>query len=155
MIKRGRKGKYESHILPKWDDIAEAAKMGATDKEIADMLDIHKATFCEYKKKHPELNEHLIKHRQKAVFELKAALFKRGKGYAYSEKTITENDDGITTKTVYKHMPADPACAMILLKHWDKNPDGTCRWANDPATLDLKKEELELKKKSIENGDWE
>lgn len=152
---RGRKGKYDEYVKPRFNDIAEAAKMGATDKEIAQMLDIHKATFCEYKTKHPELNELLIKNRQTAVFELKAALFKRAKGYTNSEKTIViDPDGGVTEKIVEKHYPADPACCMILLKHWDKDSDGRSKWCNDPATLHLKEKELELKKKQIEQNEW-
>ena len=44
----------------------------------------------------------------------------------------------------------DPASALILLKHWDKETE----WTQDPATLKVKKQELELKKKRIENEVW-
>ena len=37
----------------------------------------------------------------------------------------------------------DPASCMILLKHWAKDEG----WTNDPATLALRKKELEIKER--------
>ena len=44
----------------------------------------------------------------------------------------------------------DVSAATILLKHWDKEQE----WTQDPATLKLKKEELELKKQHAESDAW-
>ena len=68
---------------------------------------------------------------------------------------ITEDDEKIPaelvqTETYTKYALPDPASAMILLKHWDKENE----WTNDPASLELKKQEFEFKKKHIESEDW-
>ena len=148
--KGGRPSKYETDVKPRFPEIAEWLKIGATDKEIAENLGLNKSTFCEYKKQFKELNELIKNSRKKAIQDIKAALFKRAIGFSYEEKTITDSEkNGFTTQTVTKYALPDPACAMILLKHWDREGG----WTNDPATLALKKEELEIKKKQAE--EWE
>ena len=84
------------------------------------------------------------------VIELKSVLIKRAKGFFFEEKKITENPDGtqkiVTTK---KYMPPDVASINLLLKNYDKE-----NWSNDPQSLDLKRKELELREKQIENNSW-
>lgn len=151
MNKGGRPSKYDSDVKPRFEEIKEWLKIGATDKEIASNLGVNKATFCEYKKKYPEFNE-LIKEARKApVQAIKAALFKRATGFNYTEQTITDSEkNGKTIQTNYKYALPDPTSALILLKHWDKEIE----WCQDPATLRLKKQELDLKKQQIESGVW-
>jgi hypothetical protein len=163
MKKGGRPNKYDTDVKPRFEEIAEWLKIGATDKEIAENLGINKATICEYKKRYPEFNE-LIKNGRKApVQAIKAALFKRATGFVYSEKKVIrkqividgEDDESIPaelvqTETYTKCALPDPASAMILLKHWDKESE----WTQDPAMLKLKKKEFELKKEHMESGEW-
>lgn len=168
----GRPSKYEQQVKPRFEEIKEWLNTGATDKEIAENLGVNKATICEYKKRYPEFNELLKKGRKAPVQAIKAALFKRATGFVYSEKkTIIEriklpeevreflDDNGfdylfrpevVRTEIYEKTALPDPASAMILLKHWDKETG----WTNDPQSLDLKRQELELKKKRIESEVW-
>lgn len=149
--KKGRKSKYDTIIKPRLDDIAEMLKIGVTDKDIADNLGISPQTFCEYKTRYPEFNEFIIKGRKKPVIQIKSALFNRAIGYDYREITETTDSEGNTTTTVKtRHLPADPASAMILLKHWARDEG----WTNDPASLDLRKREIELKEKELEKNNW-
>ena len=151
MNKSGRPSKYDSDVKPRFDEIKEWLKLGATDKEIADHLGINKATMCKYKNEHPEFSELIKSGRQQPVLAIKAALFKKATGFYYEEKTTTNSEkNGLTVQTYKKYCAPDPASAMILLKHWDKDNE----WTNDPATLKLKKQELELKKKHLERDDW-
>ena len=150
-MKKGRPSKYESHVKPRFEEIAEWLKSGATDKEIAENLGVNQKVFCKYKSEYSELNELCKNGRLKAVQAIKAALFKRATGFSYTEKKIINSEkNGKTVETYVKYSAPDPASAMILLKHWDKENE----WCNDPATLELKKQELELKKKQFENGVW-
>ena len=145
--KGGRPSKYETDVKPRFDEITEWLNAGATDKEIAENLGLNKSTFCEYKKQYPELNELIKNGRKKAILAIKAALFKRACGFKYEEKTVVDSEkNGVTVTITTKQVLPDPASAMILLKHWDKEGG----WTNDPATLALKKEELEIKKKQSE-----
>lgn len=76
--------------------------------------------------------------------EIKAALFKRAVGFQYEEsEEIRDSDGGWRKRTVKKTALPDPASAMILLKHWAPEEG----WTNDPAMLEIRKRELELKEK--------
>ena len=173
-MKTGRPSKYETHVKPRFAEIKEWLKAGATDKEIAQNLGINAKVLCKYKNQFNDLNELFKNGRITAVQEIKAALFKRATGFSYTEKkTVTErmklpkemkqfllecgfdaekmeNPELVKTETCEKYVLPDPVSAMILLKHWDKETE----WTQDPATLKLKKQELELKKKQAEQANW-
>ena len=149
--KRGRKNKYFTHVLPRVDEIAEWCALGMMNNEIAENLGIGKSAFYEYLNMYPELLEHIKKSRKKPVTLIKSALLKRACGYDYEEITVNHSENGEeTTVTKTKHLPPDPASAMILLKHWAKDEG----WTNDPAALELKRQELKFKKEQAEKEDW-
>ena len=151
MSKGGRPSKYESNVKPRFSEIKKWLELGATDKEIAENLGINKATICEYKKKYPEFDKLIKSGRKAPVQAIKAALFKRAVGYDYEEKVITDSEkDGYKVQVYKRHVVPDPTAALILLKHWDKETE----WCSDPATLKLKKQELDLKKKQAEQANW-
>lgn len=150
-----RKSKYESHVKPRFDEIIKWCKRGATDKEIIQMLGIGKSAFYDYLGKYTEFSELIKKNRIDAIEEIKNALFKRAVGFQYIETEESKNTDengvvSVKTKKTVKTVVPDPASCMILLKHWDKENG----WTNDPAILELKKKELKLKEKQIENDSW-
>ena len=162
-MKSGRPSKYESNVKPRFAEIKEWLKAGATDKEIAENLGVNPKVLCRYKNQFSDLNELFKNGRITAVQEIKAALFKRATGFHYTEKktitkqiTLKDIDGGdlpaelVQTEVYEKYAAPDPASAMILLKHWDKEQE----WTQDPATLKLKKQELELKKKHMESMEW-
>lgn len=146
----GRPDKYSTHVKPRFAEIAEWLELGATQKEICDQLGVNEKVFCKYKNEHKELNDLCKNSRRKPVQAIKAALYKRATGYHYTETTTVNNDKGVQITTYNKYLPPDPASAMILLKHWDKETE----WTQDPATLNLKKQELELKKEHMESEGW-
>lgn len=151
MQKKGRPSKYESNVKPRFEEIKEWLKAGATDKEIAENLGVNQKVFCKYKNDFAELNELIKNGRKKVVVEIKAALYKRATGFTYTEKKVTESEKNGRTVEIYtKAALPDPASAMILLKHWDKEGG----WTQDPQQLELKKQELELKKKHMESEEW-
>ena len=162
----GRRSKYETHVLPRFKEIAEWCRQGATDKELIKALSIGKSAFYEYLKI-PEFSELLKNSRISTVQELKCAMFKRATGFTYTEtektveriefdksvkKILMENGIDveelekpklIKTKTSEKHALPDPTSNLILLKHWDKEAG----WTSDPQTpLELKKQEFEHRK---------
>ena len=152
---KGRPNKYFTHVLPRFDEIKEWLQAGATDKEIAENLGVNAKVFCKYKNEYNDLNELCKNGRLKAIQTIKAALFKRATGFQYIERKIIDSErNGKTEETYIKYAVPDPASAMILLKHWDKDADGHAKWTQDPAQLELKKAELELKKEHMESGDW-
>lgn len=150
-MRTGRPNKYETNVKPRFSDIKEWLKLGATDKEIAENLGVNPKVLCRYKNEYSDLNELWKNGRKKAVQDIKAALFKRATGFQYQEKKQIIEAGAIVREEIYtKSALPDPASAMILLKHWDKEHE----WTQDPAQLELKKQELELKKKHMESEVW-
>ena len=154
--KAGRKNKYYTDVLPRFDDIEKMCNLGYSDIEIMDCLGIKKTAFYKYLNEHKEFAE-LIKTARKApILEVKSALLKRATGFKVSVNTVSIDADGnetITTKEQY--FAPDPASIMIILKHWDKDPEtGAAKWTNDPAQLELRKREIELKEKELEKNNW-
>ena len=173
MSKRGRKNKYETHVVPFFNNISEWLKNGATERQIAEKLGIAYSTFNDYKVKYPELIELLEKGRRNLVAELRGALVKKALGYEYDEsKVVTEKADLpkamkialieagfspkdfdqvnlVKTEVMHKKMSPDVAALNLALKNYDKND-----WANDPQMLAIRKKELELREKQIEQNEW-
>lgn len=149
MAKAGRKTKYFTHVEPYLENISEWAQT-MTEAQIAKKLSVGYRNFCEYKSKFPQLEQAIKRGRSNLVIELKSVLIKRAKGFFFEEKKITENPDG-TQKivTTQKYMPPDVASINLLLKNYDKE-----NWSNDPKSLDLRRKELELREKQIENNSW-
>lgn len=148
---RGRRNKYDTHVKPRFDEIRKWCEIGASDKEIVEMLGISTSTFYDYQQRYAEFSELIKSSRKKPIMEIKAALYRRAVGYTYEERRESYSEkDGISTLTITKQALPDPASAMILLKHWAKDEG----WTNDPQQLELRKQELELRKQQAEREDW-
>lgn len=168
--KVGKKERYKDLVEPRLDEIKKWIENGSTNNEIMDSLGIGKSAFYSYVKKYPEF-ANIIKNRKKPVEEIKNALYRRAVGFKYTETKVVkarvkypellkstliglgidlgefENPIEIKTETYTKQALPDPASCMILLKHWDKKGG----WTNDPQSLEIKKQELEIKK---EQNSW-
>lgn len=169
MAKRGRKGKYETDVKPHFAQIKEWLENGATERQIAENLGIGYSTFNRYKGENEELRELIKKGRQSVVLKLRGALIKRALGFNYQESKIVKEqvdlpdemknfliENGfeefdqaklIKTEIANKFALPDVAALNLALKNYDKE-----NWANDPQILDLRKQELELRKK--QNEEW-
>ncbi len=149
MGKAGRKNKYDTHVKPYLNQIQEWANT-MTEAQICVRLGVGKSAFSEYKRTHSELLEAIKKGRQDLVSDLRSALIRRACGYLYTErKTIVEDDKVVRMETVEKFMPPDVAALNLALKNYDKD-----NWANDPQALALRKRELDLREKQIEENIW-
>lgn len=150
----GRKNAYQTIIKPRFSDISEWLKSGATEAQICSNLGIKKTTWYKYKAEYQEFAEIITNGRQGLVTKLRGVLVSKAMGFEYTErKTVRKTDaTGAVTETyeeTVKSALPDVAALNLCLKNYDKE-----NWANDPQMLDIKKEELELKKKAIEEGDW-
>ena len=156
VAKTGRKSAYETSIKPRFDDITNWLQSGATEKQIASNLNIAYSTFNKYKAEIQEFSELLKNGRQKLVIELRGALVNRAMGFHYYEETEVKELDKeintlVTTKKERKKKYAAPdvAALNLCLKNYDKD-----NWSNDPRADDFKREELEMKKKALEENNW-
>lgn len=149
-----RPNNYKKHIEPYLDDISQMA-LTMSEKQIAETLGVGYSTFKRYKRDNEPLRDSLKKGRKALVIELKSKLIEKAKGFDYLEtKTIKElNEDGdlVVTRVEEnkKHSTPDVAALNLLLKNYDKE-----NWANDPQALELRKKELELQKKKLEDSEW-
>ena len=144
----------------KWPDVRSKLKLvekwaldGLTEKQIANNLGISHETMNQYKKLHTDFSEVIKKGREVMVLEIENALFKRAKGYEYEEKKVyTKTEDGVSTtytEITKKHQPPDVGAAIFILKNKDKE-----NYSDNPQMIELKKQEMELRQKIAENGEW-
>lgn len=156
MTQRGRRGKYESHVKPNLDKIREWRKVGATVEKICDVLGISVATWFEYEKRYPEFAETIKKGQDEFCFDLRGELAKLCKKHTLeTKKQYIKHDIETGHKTQYteittKEVDADIAAINLLLKNLDRG-----NWANDPQNLELRKQELELRKKIAESNNFD
>lgn len=172
MAKRGRKDAYEEKIKPLLPSIMEMCRT-KTDRQIAEEIGVSYSTFNKYKKEKTELKEAIKRGRENLVAELKSTLIKKAFGYMSEEvKTVKEEIeypkelyDRLTAagfeedelkqarivKTEIRKKPVAPdvAALNLLLKNYDKE-----NWANDPQVIELRKKELELHERKLENSEW-
>lgn len=155
MAKRGRKGKYETNVLPHLDKIREWRKVGGTIEHICDTLGIGRSTWHEYEKKHPEFADAIKKGTTEFCLDLRGELAKLAKKHTLETKKQYIKKDpetGLSTKyteITVKEVDADIAAINLLLKNLDKE-----NWSNDPQNLALRKQELELRKQIAESNNW-
>lgn len=154
MRKRGRKSAYETKIKPRFSEISEWLKNGATEKQIASNLGISYSTFNKYKAEKEEFAEFLKNGRETLVLKLRGALVKKALGFAYTEKKKyrKKDENGIISEYVEettKQALPDVAALNLCLKNYD--PD---EWANDPQALRLKEKELQLRQEIAEKDNW-
>lgn len=151
----GRKSVYEIKIKSRFADIEKWLKGGANERQVAQALGVAYSTFNKYKAMHKELADLTMSvDRSQIVLELRSVLLKKAMGFSYEEKKqyIKRDEDGnqnTYTEITTRYSPPDVAAINLALKNYD-----TENWANDPAQLELKKQELALKRQQLEKDNW-
>ena len=140
----GRKSRYETHVKPFLADISEWYEL-LTEEQIAKKLGVSVASFENYKRQYSELRECLKSGREHLIEELKITLKKKAKGFHYTEtkKYIKQEGDKKVqiVETYERYAQPDTGAIHLLLKNLDET------WRNDDkATIDIKREKLELDK---------
>jgi hypothetical protein len=124
-----RPSKYNPDMLP---FVAQWAREGAIDREIAKNLGISEATLNAWKHKFPEFLESLKQNKNYADAKVEAALFKRAIGYEIEVVTqevgesFKQGSFKKATKTT-KHFAPDVTAQIFWLKN--RRPD---RWRDKP-----------------------
>lgn len=145
--KRGRKSKYYENVKPHLDKIREYKLAGATDEQICAVFDISQSSFYEYKKKYSEFSEAIKKGKIELILDIKGDLARQAKKHTLeTKKQYIKQDLETGHKTQYteittREVDGDVAAANLLLKNLDRD-----NWANDPQSLSLRQQELELRK---------
>ena len=148
----GRKNRYDTHVKPFLSQISEWYEI-LTEAQIADKLGVSVASFENYKKQYPELQKVLQNGKRTLIEDLKSTLKKKARGFYYEEtKTSIKQENGRRVEVIEKYnryAQPDTGAIHLLLKNLDES------WRNDDqATLDLKREKMELDKQKAENESW-
>lgn len=148
MAKPGRKSVYDTNIVHRLEDIKKWRKNGATVIQICDALGVSETTFYKYLN---EKEEFAKAFKKEATFELVQDLrgelarlsfkHKLETKKQYIRKDLETGHETQYTEIVTKEIDGDIAAINLLLKNLDKE-----NWSNDPANLELRRQELELRK---------
>lgn len=147
MTQKGRRGKYETHVKPNLAKIQEWRKVGATVENICGVLGIGVSTWFEYEKRYPEFADAIKKGTAEFCLDLRGELAKLATKHTLeTKKQYIKKDEETGNKTQYseittREVDADIAAINLLLKNLDRD-----NWSNDPQNLELRKQELELRK---------
>lgn len=156
----GRPNKYDSHIKPYLKQIAEWKRNGATDDQICEQLDVSKSVYYDAKAKYPEFSEVLKVSKEKFVSDLRGELARIA--FKHTLKTTKRvikptgtDEDGNPTYSTHieeteKEVDGDIAALHLLLKNYDKE-----NWSDKPRELDLKQQELELRRMLAEAREFD
>lgn len=153
---KGRKGKYEVSVKPFFKDIEKWLNGGATEKQCATNLGISYASWNNYKKTYPEFKELCEKPRTELVDDLKGALVKRALGFTYEEKKVyitrdAEGKEKKHTEITTKMALPDTTAIFGALKIYDPQK---LDYDIQAQSIDIKRQELELRKLMAEESEW-
>ena len=111
----GRPSKYDP---TKNDLVYKFCLLGATDEQIADMLNVDVRTVNNWKESEPEFFQSLKRGKEEADATIAQSLYHRAKGYIAPD-IITATSNGLITdiKEVEKHYPPDTTAAIFWLKN--------------------------------------
>lgn len=148
-----RKSKYETVILPRFEEIKEWVSDGLTDKEIIAKLGISKSTWYKHKADFVEFSDTIVDCRKPKVDELEQTMFKLANGYTVRLRKamkVRVEGGGETVEEYMEdvHVPPNFNALRFLLVNWTED------YANDPATIRIRREEFEHKKKMDEENNW-
>lgn len=159
-MKRGRKDRYTTHILPRFKDIDKWLNEGASEKNIAKKLGIAYSTWNNYKQKYAEFKDLCNKPREGLVDSLWSSLIKKALGFTYEEKKQYIKEDKETgkkfvyTEITTKYSPPSETAIFGALRKYDSK-ENKLEYDYQSKSIDLKKQELELKKMNLEkNDEW-
>lgn len=154
--RKGRRGKYESHVAPNLRKIREWRKVGATVENICEVLGIGVSTWFDYEKRYPEFAEAIKKGKLEFCLDLRGELAKLATKHTLeTKKQYIKKDDETGNITQYteittREVDADIAAINLLLKNLDRE-----NWSNDPQNLELRRQELELRKAIAEANNFD
>lgn len=117
--KRGRPSGYSKAMC---ETARKVALLGATDAEIADILEINIATLHRWKVQFPEFCDALKVGKEPPDERVKRSLYLRATGYTYDAvKIVADAKTGASVIVPYReHVPPDTTACIFWLKNRDK-----------------------------------
>lgn len=157
-----KNGSKEAIVVENLEKIKEWLGQGITMTAIAKNLHISKQTLYNHLKKHLDDGLDEIKNnRRPAVERLENSMYQAALGgFVKSKqyiklKNIEYNENGkkareweeVQEVEVEEYIKPDITAGIFLLKNWGG-------YMNEPATIDIRKKEVELREKQVEAAIW-
>lgn len=153
---------YDENVKPYLKQIKEMAQNGISQQQMASQLKINLRTFEKYISEEEELREAVYSGRQVAIQEVENAMYRSAIGEKIKLKKGMKvkkvlYDGGrkqeIEVVEPYEeeiYVKPDTQAQIFLLKNWAKDS-----YSSDPALLELKKKDQELKERmaDLDNSD--
>ncbi len=133
----------------------KACKLGATDLDLAEMMDVSLRTIRYWRASKPEFAEALVAGKKEADDRVESSLYHRAMGYSHEETDIRVVDGAIVMTPVIKHYPPDTTAAIFWLKNRRSADWRDKRETEVSGTLnlnDLTDEELERRLAALETA---
>lgn len=141
---------YFEKVRPRLAEIESWLKNGLDQKQVFNNLGVSKTSWETYKHKYPELSELIKKGTESPIKEVENSLFKNATGfYYYVDELIklkdSEGNEFVEKVSVKKFKAPETAAIAFYLKNKLKK-----EYADNPGLLDIRREELELRRKESE-----
>lgn len=111
----GRPSKYEPGFVRM---AKKAADLGATDRDVAELLGVSETTVNAWKLQHEEFSEALKVGKETADTRVEQSLYRRALGYSHDAVKIAVNAAGEVTQVPFTETyPPDTTAAIFWLKN--------------------------------------
>lgn len=118
MAKRGRPSSYK----PEYAEQAEKlAALGATDREIADFLEVSEPTIYRWQAEFPEFCKSLKAGKEPADERVVRSLYRRALGYSHDATKVFMHEGAPVYAPFVEHYAPDTTAAIFWLKN--RRPD--------------------------------
>ena len=98
-----------------------AARLGATDTDLAKIFGVSDATIDNWKAQHPDFLGSLKAGKEEADARVERSLYSRAVGYSFNSEKIFCNKDGEVTRVpIVEHVPPDVTAQIFWLKNRDQ-----------------------------------
>lgn len=111
------RGKYESHVEPRIDEVRAWARDGRTDAEISEALGISTPSFYSYKSAHPEFAAALKVSKDIADNSVIDSLYKRANGFTIRAVKPMIVAGQVELVEYDEYYPPDPTSMIFWLKN--------------------------------------
>lgn len=105
------------------------AQQGATDREIAEALDVHEATLYRWRNQFPEFRKSLALGKEAADERVENSLYRRAVGYSFDAVKIMQDKGNVIVEPYVEHVPPD----IGAIKFWLTNRRGE-QWRDKQST---------------------
>jgi transposase len=120
---RGRPTAYKQAFAAQ---AAKLCELGATDDELADFFEVHRATIYRWKHEHDEFCDAVKTGKDVADERVERSLYQKATGYNVTEEQavkikVEQHKEEVEVIQVEKHVPADTTAAIFWLKNRRKD----------------------------------